>query len=152
MFSIVVVVGMFERFSMGLSLAKFILGVGLIFDTLKDGLVDLAVVAHNLFAFFGQGEAIDNRIGVHLVLRHATKQRVLTKVLEHPVVEIFDIGGKVRPATDRQQVRVLGQQLRRYDAPLVLLLLKVWIGKQEEHGGELAFVDVVGQIFHCIAA
>ena len=49
-----------------------------------------------------------------------------------------------------QYVGVLCQQGGADDAPFVLRLLEMRVGKQEEHLAELSAAEVVRQILHCV--
>ena len=53
-------------------------------------------------------------------------------MLDHPIMQVANVRASVQDPSGLENVRVFTEQLGRNDAGLVLLLLEVWIGKEEE--------------------
>ena len=66
--------------------------------------------------------------------------------IEH--VNVPDVGDGIQPSADAQHVGVLGEQRLVDDPPLVLGLLEVRVGEEEEHLLQLPFPEEVGQVLH----
>ena len=70
------------------------------------------------------------------------------EALDHPLVQVLDVGDRVHLPAGRERVGVLGVEGRGDDARLVLAGFEVRVREAEEDFLQLVFVEEVGEEFH----
>lgn len=128
--------------------------------------VFLALIPLNFLSFLAaMEEFVVKNVGLFLLGRQTLVAGMCCQMWHHPLVEVFDVGDVVEKTLKRclsagiveivtqthpfaEDVSIFTQQRRIDDSPLVLWLLEMRIRVEEEHLGQLALVEVVGEIFH----
>jgi hypothetical protein len=92
----------------------------------------------DLLAFLRRmNHQIHRRIALQLLLTDALKQRMLSEMFDHPLMQIIDIGDGVQGGARFQNERILGQQFVIDDSPTIFRAFEVRIREEKEQFREL---------------